>query len=221
MSSKKLLIVEGHFDKLFFDALLPALNIHDVDVKTPNKNGVAYNGKGNAINLFAASLLNIRSGSIEKLALIIDSDFSTISSQGFRNTLNAVIERTSAKKFEIKTSPTSYQSGILFKNDSSGIDAALWIMPNNKEDGYIEYFLFDALSNVKSDITSEAANIIAKMKAKEYPVHHETKAKLAVAMAMLENPGRNISHLIEKDILDCKNNPFLKRFTTFLSTYFK
>ncbi|MDR2176571.1 MAG: hypothetical protein LBP20_00825 [Treponema sp.] len=44
------------------------MTINDVDVKTPNKNGIAYNGKGNAIDLFASSLLNIRSGSIERLA---------------------------------------------------------------------------------------------------------------------------------------------------------
>ncbi|MDR0719292.1 MAG: hypothetical protein LBF78_06615, partial [Treponema sp.] len=94
MLFRKHLIVEGVFDKLFFDALLSALTINDVDVKTPNKNGIAYNGKGNAVDLFASSLLNIHSGSIERLALVVDSDFSDISLQGFRNTLNRIIEKT-------------------------------------------------------------------------------------------------------------------------------
>jgi hypothetical protein len=221
MVFKKHLIVEGIFDKLFFDILLSSLTINDVDVKTPNKNGIAYNGKGNAIDLFASSLLNIYSGSVERLALIIDSDFSDISSQGFRNTLNVIIDKARSKGFDIKTLPTNYKNGILLKSDSCGFDVALWIMPNNKSDGYIEYLLFDALNEVKSNITSEATSIIAKTKVKEYPSHHEMKARLAIAMAMLENPGRNISHLIDKNILDYKNNPSLKNIITFLSTYFK
>jgi hypothetical protein len=220
MVFKKHLIVEGIFDKLFFDALFSALTINDVDVKTPNKNGIAYNGKGNAVDLFVSSLLNIHSGSIEKLALVIDSDFSDISSQGFRNTLKVIIEKARSKGFDIKTLPANYKNGILLKNDSCRFDVALWIMPNNKLDGYIEYLLFDALNAVKSNITSEATSIIAKIKAKEYPLHHEMKAKLAIAMAMMENPGRNISHLIDKNILDYENNSSLKDIITFLRVYF-
>jgi hypothetical protein len=165
--------------------------------------------------------LNIHSGSIERLALVVDSDFSDISLQGFRNTLNRIIEKTRSKGFDVKTSPANYKNGILLKNDSCGYDVALWIMPNNQLDGYIEYLLFDALNVVKSNITSEATSIIAKSRAKEYPPHHEMKAKLAIAMAMLENPGRNISHLIDKNILDYENNSSLKGIITFLCAYFK
>jgi hypothetical protein len=187
----------------------------------PQKSGIAYNGKGNAIDLFVSTLLNIQSGSIERLALIIDSDFSHISSQGFRNTLNTIIEKTRTKGFDIKTQPVNYQNGILLKNDAHELDVALWIMPDNKIDGYLEYLLFSALGAAKTDITSEATEIISKIKTKEYPAHHEMKAKLAIAMAMLENPGRNISHLIEKNILDYGNNQYLKTFTIFLRDYFR
>jgi hypothetical protein len=221
MPSKKYLIVEGVYDKLFLDALLSALGIKDVDIKTPQNNGIAYNGKFNAIDLFVTMLLSIPSGSIERLALIIDSDFSEISSQGFRNTLDTVIKKTRTKGFDIKTQATDYHNGILFKNDAYKLDVALWIMPDNKIDGYFEYLLFNALSAVKTNITTEATEIISRIKTKEYPAHHEMKAKLAIAMAMLENPGRNISHLIDKNILDCGNNQYLKTFTTFLYGYFK
>ena len=165
--------------------------------------------------------MNIQSGSIERLALIIDSDFSHISSQGFRNTLDKIIEKTRTKGFDIKTQPVNYQNGILLKNDAYEMDVALWIMPDNKIDGYLEYVLFSALSAAKTNITSEATDIISKIKTKEYPAHHEMKAKLAIAMAMLENPGRNISHLIEKNILDYENNQYLRTFTAFLRDYFR
>jgi hypothetical protein len=221
MLSKKYLIVEGVFDKLFFDALLPALGIKDVEIKTPQNNGIAYNGKGNAIDLYVTMLLGIPSGGTERLALIIDADFSEISSQGFRTTLNTLIEKTSTKGFDIKTQATDYRNGILFKNDAYKLDVALWIMPDNKIDGYLEYLLFNALSAVKTNITTEATDIISKIKTKEFPAHHEMKAKLAIAMAMLENPGRNISHLIDKNILNYGNNQYLKTFTTFLCNYFR
>jgi len=221
MPRTKYLTVEGIYDKTFYDSLLPKLGINDVEVIIPNNSGIAYNGKGNAIDLFASSLLSLCSGSINKLALIIDSDFSEISSEGFNNTLKAVIKKTYGKGFDLKTTPANYNNGIKLKNDSCEQNAALWIMPDNKSDGYLEYLLFNALNLVKNSITSEVKNIIGKIKTKEYPVHHEMKAMLAIAMAMFENPGRNISHLIDKDILDYKNNESLRIFITFLCDYFR
>jgi hypothetical protein len=212
----KLLIVEGTFDKSFFEALLSALKIKDVEVKTPG-----CNGKGNAIKLFTTSLKMAKSGDVERLALIIDSDFSDISSQGFRKTLNDVIDKVTVEGFTVKTSAAAYQNGILLEDKAYSAVAALWIMPDNKTDGYIEYLLFEALNAVKPDMATEAADIVEKIRNKEYPHHHEMKANLAVAMAMLDNPGRNISRLISKNILDYRNNPSLKKLTSFLSSFFK
>lgn len=220
MSVKKYLVVEGIFDKAFYDALLPAIGIRNVDVKTPNDSGIAYNGKGNAIDLFATILLSLQSDSAAKLAIIVDADFTDIHSQGFRSTLNNLLEKSKSKGFNLKTKPGNYQNGILLKSDKCKNDAAVWIMPDNKKDGYLEYLLFDALDAVKNDITSEAISIISKMKHSEYPAHHEMKAKLAVAMAMLENPGRNISHLIGKNIIKYDDNQYLKNLKTFLCNYF-
>ncbi|MDR0965413.1 MAG: hypothetical protein LBM75_02715 [Myxococcales bacterium] len=93
-------------------------------------------------------------------------------------------------------------------------------MPNNKSDGYLENLLFDALKLEKPELASESEDIVLKFKNKAYPPHHETKAKLAIAMAMLENPGRNISHLIEKDILNHNTNDILGNFISFLKSYF-
>jgi hypothetical protein len=221
MQVKKQLIVEGYFDKMFMDSLLKSSGIKDVDVKMPQAIGTQYGGKGNAINVFASALNLLNDGSLEKIALVIDADFVDISSQGFRNTLQTIKDKTSVKGFNIKTQPVNYRNGIYFKKDSLDVDVAIWIMPDNHLDGYIEYLLFEALKTTKTSIICEMEGIISGMKNKEYPKHHEMKAKLAIAMAMLENPGRNITHLVEKDILNHNHNPVLKNFINFLEYYFK
>ncbi|GHU58111.1 hypothetical protein FACS189444_1290 [Spirochaetia bacterium] len=130
-------------------------------------------------------------------------------------------DKIGKKGFNLTTSPTNYKAGLFFRNSSLDVDIAVWIMPNNGLNGYLEYLLFDALKTTKSAICIDAEKIISTLKNSEYPKHHEMKAKLAVAMAILENPGRNISHLIEKDILDGKHNQVLKEFTNFLQQFYK
>ncbi|MDR1231963.1 MAG: hypothetical protein LBK61_11270 [Spirochaetaceae bacterium] len=221
MQCKKRLIVEGYFDKLFQDALLRSLGMSDIEVTIPQTSGSPYGGKGNAINLFASATHLLYDGSLEKLALIVDADFENISSQGFGKTLENIEEKVNAKGFEKQTKPVNYKTGIYFTKESPKVKIAAWIMPNNSINGYLEYLLFEALKMTKSSITNETENIVSKIQNKEYPPHHEMKAKLAVAMAMMENPGRNISHLMEKDMLDCNNNIKLRDFIEFLSEYFE
>jgi hypothetical protein len=221
MPSKKQLIVEGYFDKLFFGALLRSMGVDDVDVKMPQSAGASYGGKGNAISVFYSALGLLNDGSIENLALIVDADFVEISSQGFRNTLKEINKQLDIKDFKLKTMAAKYKNGLIYRKDSLGIDVAVWIMPDNSSDGYLEYMLFNALHEKRSLIATEATTIVSGLKNKEYAPHHERKAKLAVAMAMLENPGRNISHLIESDILDHNNNSILKDFIEFLKQFYK
>jgi hypothetical protein len=220
-SYTKKLIVEGYFDKLFLDILLQSMKLKDVEVKTPQKNGIMHGGKGNAISVFVSALKLLNDGSIEKLALIVDADFSNISSQGFRKTFDEISVKVNSEGFDIKTASSKFKNGIYYKKESIGVDVAVWIMPNNGLDGYLEYLLFDAFKVTKPQIVSEAEKIIDRLQNKEYPPHHEMKAKLAISMAMLENPGRNISHLVEKNILNYSHNPVLQDFVDFLKNYFQ
>jgi hypothetical protein len=221
MIYKKQIFVEGYFDKLFLESLLHSLNLKDIEVKMPQMTGVSYGGKGNAISVFSSALNLLNDGSIENLALIVDADFTAISSQGFSNTLQAIKDKVEIKGFRLTKSSKNYETGLFFRNDSLKVDIAVWIMPNNGFDGYLEYLLFNALKITKSLIAADAIKISSALRNKEYPEHHEMKAELAIAMAMLENPGRNISHLIEKDILNYNNNPVLKNFTDFLKQFYK
>ena len=218
--SKQYLIVEGYFDKLFYSSLLPKIGRKDINITTPNRNGTGYNGKHNAIDLCCKLIDQMLDGSIDKIGLIIDSDFNDISSQGFVNSLDYIKAKLSDKGFDIKTKPVKYNDGLHFYHSGLNKDIALWLMPDNKNDGYLEYLLFEALTETKSDLTAEAIQIISSLKNKEYPSHHECKAKLAIAMSMLDNPGRNITHLIEKDIVNLHANKKMDKLLNFLTTYF-
>ncbi|MDR0965414.1 MAG: hypothetical protein LBM75_02720 [Myxococcales bacterium] len=131
--SKNLLIVEGKFDKEFLENLLKRIGI-SVEIVTPQtSSGAGYGGKGNAITLFISSLKRLEQGSLEKLALVIDADFSNIHTQGFQNTLKSLLDPKNGKLketgFDIRTKSNEYQSGLFFRNESLECDIALWIMP--------------------------------------------------------------------------------------------
>lgn len=218
--ASKYLIVEGKYDQNFFEKLLDFKKMKGVSIKCPRDLKGSYNGKGNCIDLLTGLVPSFHDGSMSKLGLIVDADFEKISSQGFGNTLKSISEKLKNFGYNIYTKPCNYSNGIIFSNSSGLPDIAIWIMPNNKNEGYIEYFLKDLIDDKLSDMIADAEKICSKMAHKKFSDHHLVKSEIAVFMAMQDNPGRNISHMIEKSLLDF-DKPQLKVFYSFLNKYFK
>lgn len=217
----KYLIVEGMYDKIFFEKIFEKIKLKEIQIRRPTDfNNAQYNGKGNCIRLLDDLVPLFNDGSISKLGLILDADFRHISSQGFDNTLKMVSEKLNKFGYDKKTKSNEYHKGLIFSASNGLPNIAIWIMPNNNKEGYIEYFLKDIISDKFVEMKEEAENICQKMISKKFSEHHLLKSEIAVFMAMQDNPGRNISHMIENSLIDF-NKPEFKVFTTFLKQYFK
>ena len=218
--SERYLVVEGTFDCNFFNLLLNKYSIRDVKIYPPKYFGAGYNGKGNAINVLPDLIKQFQDGRSDKIALIVDSDFISISKQGFNNTLGLIKQKIEPEGYELFTQSCNYNKGLIFKNTKGLPDIAVWIMPNNSSEGYLETLLLDSLKEREEQYFTETKRLYRSIKKRKFPDHHKCKAKLAFHMAIQENPGRNISHIITNDIIDFDSGQ-IKMFIDWLKSYFQ
>lgn len=153
---KKYLIVEGYYDFLFYTSLFDKLKIKDIKIIPPQSFGFLYNGKGNAINLLKDLVRQLYDGRVEKIGIIVDADFKDISRQGFHNTLYDIKEKVKEDGYEPFTKPGDYHNGIILKSSKGLPDIAVWIMPDNKNEGYLEYLLLDGIDSANKQCLKEA-----------------------------------------------------------------
>ncbi len=217
---QRYLVVEGTFDYNFFELLLNKCSIKNIKIIHPKSFGGYYGGKGNAINILPNLIKQLQDKTADKIALIVDSDFISISRQGFHNTLDDVKEKIEPEGYELLTQSCNFNKGLIFKNTSDLPNIAVWIMPNNSSDGYLETLLFNSIKENEGDYLEEANRLYRSVNIKKYPHHHEYKAKLAFYMAIQDNPGRNISHIITNDFIDFDYDQ-MKKFIDWLTNYFQ
>lgn len=108
----------------------------------------------------------------------------------------------------------------MLKSSKGLPDIAVWIMPDNKNEGYLEYLLLEVIDSANEQSKEEAKKICTNLKNYSFPEHHRQKSFLAIFMAMQENPGRNITHLIEKGYIDFKNVK-MEKLINFIVNYYK
>jgi len=216
----KYLIVEGYYDFLFYTSLFNKLKIKDVKIIPPQGFGLKYNGKGNAITLLKDLVQQFYDGRAERIGIIVDADFKDISRQGFYNTLKNIEEKVEKDGYALFTKPNDYHNGIILKSSKGLPDIAVWIMPDNRNEGYLEYLLLEVIDSNKKQAIEEADKICNDLKNYAFPEHHRQKSFLAIFMAMQENPGRNITHLIEKDYIDFKSGK-MEKIINFIINYYK
>lgn len=217
--SNKYLIVEGLYDKIFYKALFEKINLKKINVKSPQDFSIPYDGKGNCINLLSDLVPQFNDGTIEKIALIVDSDFNEISAQGFSNTLRNIDQKLSSLGYNKSTQSCNHKDGIIYSNPRGLPPIAVWIMPDNQNEGYLEYFLKKAIHQDNIQILEESIEICNKMKTRKFSDHHLVKSQLAVFMAMQDNPGRNINHMLERSLIDLDSTD-MKKLCKFLKDYY-
>ena len=217
--AQKYLIVEGYFDKLFYQSLLKKVSLKNIEIVMPTDGTSYYNGKGNSVKMLSTLLPQFNDGTADRILIILDADFDYISNQGFHATLRLVNEELKKHGYDISTRSCDYQNGIEYRNDNGLPNVGLWIMPNNSAEGYLEYLIFDSLSDSKDSAKTEAVAICGKLENVSFSEHHQKKSELAIFMSMQENPGRNITHIIENEYIDFEKDK-IKQLIRFLEGYF-
>jgi hypothetical protein len=171
------------------------------------------NGFEGAITLFEAALF---SANINNIGLVIDADFAN--QNGGVAARWQRVQQVLKKRFpnlEMNSVP-SLEGTVLKPNND--ITIGIWIMPNNKEEGYLEHFLVQMIE--KEDVIyKNALHSVGQLYEKKLLSNwlREKKHHLYTWLAWQQEPGQTFGTAIKKGGLQTEN---VKSFLNWLNATF-
>lgn len=207
-SSKKL-IVEGDIDGSFFEAFCYSIGYRKKEIWVGPPADYAAGkgrGKGNAIDLFVDLVGELRDGRVSRLGLIVDADYASKGGLGYSGTL----EHISGKLGPLDYAPISDgEEGIVFAHAGGLPDIGVWIMPNNRNEGYLEDFCIGIAARSEATLLRRARTAVTDIDTPKFPAHFKTKAEMATWLAWQEVPGQKLAALIGNNLIDTTSPKFL------------
>ncbi|MFM8342078.1 MAG: DUF3226 domain-containing protein [Methylomonas sp.] len=204
MSTCKLL-VEGKGDQDFFSTYCELIiGKNKVEVYPPTKiDNNSGDGWGNLINNLPIILASLEDNSTEKLGIILDADYPPDNSGGFSQRHNKVTEKLLEMGYVIPNNP-KYQQGDIFTHADGLPNVGLWIMPNHQNDGMLEDFVENLITDTtQSSLLQHAVEAINNLPNKLFNSQlHTSKAKVFTWRAWQHKPGCSLSRALHKNILD-------------------
>lgn len=212
--SKKILLVEGNDDRAFFKAFCKKLNIADVEVPeitivTPKDRGSQRNGWTNLLDHLPTEIKRLRSGDIDKLAIVLDADFQPDNNGGLvsrrslvTNKINDFLQEHNYGLYEISEQP-HYQNGDIFKHSNGLSDIGLWIMPDHQNDGMIENLVEQMISTdtEQRSLLAHADLSINNLPTKLFKDIHLSKARIYTWRAWQKEPGIRLPDALSQNLL--------------------
>ena len=199
--SQNILIVEGEADRGFFEALCntPQLGV-SVEVAPPKQLGGTHNTKEGVFNILLDTYLQqLNDGAVSRLAIVVDADAAE-HGQGFARTLRRVEKIVSEYGFSTPTAATA--GGCLFQHSDGLNPFGLWIMPNHADDGMLEHWLSECVSQEQIALFHHAQACVDALPTRLFKPLRRAKADIATWLAWQEKPGEGLYHCVEAGLLD-------------------
>jgi len=218
VTTTKRLIVEGDADKRFFEALLrhAGLEGEGISIGPPMHFGARGQGKQNALSLIPDLVGEFKDGHLTHLGVVIDADFKNVSNQGFLATKSVASELLLRLGY-VESSTTT--SGITYShNDLPTV--AVWIMPNNKDDGIIENWIAQSIRPSEQVLFDSARTTVSRLNPKKFHENQTSKADVATWLAWQQVPGQPIASVIGNQLVDV-NAPLVESIVEWLTATFK
>lgn len=215
--STKRLIVEGSADKHFFASLCRELGCGDIWIGPPTEHDQGGNGKGNAFQALSDYLEEITTGHVTHLGIVIDADFcSSSQNDGFQATYSEISKRLNQHGY---LQHGDGKAGFIFTHLKNLPNIGVWIMPDNKSDGYLEQFCIHAASKSEACLLDHAKRAVATLTNPKFSPHKLAKAEISTWLAWQTDPGQGLNSLIGGNLLDTESSTF-KSLTFWLKTIF-
>ena len=202
--SQNILIVEGEADRGFFEALCNTLQLGvSVEVAPPKQLGGTHNSKEGVFNLLGTYRRQLNDGTVSRLAIIVDADAAE-HGQGFACTLRRVEKIVSEYGFSVPAAaPTAATAGGCLFQHSDGLNPfGLWIMPNHADDGMLEHWLSECVSQEQIALFHHAQACVDALPTRLFKPLRRAKADIATWLAWQEKPGEGLYHCVEAGLLD-------------------
>lgn len=201
--SDNILLVEGEADRSFFEALCRSLNLDtQVEVAPPRRFGAQRNTKQAALHTLPTLLENLIDREDGRLAVVLDAD-NHDHGGGFMRTVRQFSDVVGEFGYRQRTTGARSPDGLLFCHDDGLNDLGLWVMPNNADEGMLEDWLAQCLTEAERPWFDHAIRVIDELPwSAKFKTLRRPKAKVATWLAWQERPGEGLYHAVEAGLLD-------------------
>lgn len=206
--SASILLVEGDADKLFFERICRFLDVStQIKVAPPKEFGQSSNTKGTVFSLLPTLFGQMADGSLRRFAVIVDADTAENNGMGYRKTADRFAE--CADTFGYKRVQRKGQSGgIIFESNDGLSDIGLWVMPDNRREGYLEDWIKDCIISAEKNLFNLAVDTVKALPTpRKFKNIHQTKSEVATWLAWQKVPGQG-PHGASMELLDREAQPF-------------
>jgi hypothetical protein len=203
MKSSKRLLVEGENDQLFFEACCSYARLQDIQIDPPLQMGASKNGKNNAIALLPDLISQMEHQSVTHLALVVDADQPETDGLGFVKTWDKITQILAECGYIIPSCPSKPGEGICFAHNDGFPPIGLWIMPDNRSNGFLEDFIKKSLVGPEKNLFERAERTVKDLpEPKKFKAHHTSKAEVASYMAWQAVPGQGMHGAVGAKLLN-------------------
>lgn len=216
----KKLLVEGLADEAFFVACCKKAGVGEVDIGPPPSFKGEGMGKGNAIKILPDLIDEMDQERVTHLGMIVDADYAQTGGLGFPATWGKIETILGEKSYDIKKTKITNVGGYIFKSKDGLPDVGIWIMPNNKDAGFLEDFIKKSLAKSERKLFEHAQNVVNALGEKRFKELHVSKAEVMTWLAWQKIPGQSFASLISGDLLDLKGG-IGKEFIDWLKKVYK
>ena len=200
----KTLLVEGSDDQDFFSVYCDLLSVENVNVIPPKAlNSSTGDGCGNLIANLPILLNQIKAGDVDRLAIILDADYPPNNNGGFDKKFKLIADQLIQFGYIVPKKPKN-KTGVVFTHSDGLSPIGLWVMPNHQDDGMLEDFVENMITDVTQvDLLRYAEKSIASLPTTLFNKKlHLVKAKVFTWRAWQKRPGICLSKALQDGILD-------------------
>lgn len=204
---KRILIVEGQGDKVFFEKLFDKIGFNiGVKIHSPKDYNFDKDGKKRAITLLETLIKQLIDGSISHLGIVLDADFVS-DHWGFEVTFEKI--KKLLKKSEYGDPEIKF-SGLAFPHLNGLGSIGLWIMPDNSSEGMLEDWIKQSVQDSEKSLLGHAIDTTKKLFNKKFKPIHNSKAEVATWMAWQKRPGCGFDQTIDDSLINLQSKNMIQ-----------
>ena len=206
-----ILIVEGEGDRSCLEQLCRTLNISPDIFLPASPKDLLDDGYDSKQGVYIAledrlELLKQADSPLKRLAIIVDAD-QTQHGQGYSKTFDEVSRRLQAFDYHLDSQASTQANGLVFSHQDEGFNPiGVWIMPNNQQDGAIESWISNCISNTEQPLFSHAKSVVNTVSTtfnRTFTGNKKSKADIATWLAWQKSP--NIGLYTAVNLLDSQS----------------
>lgn len=215
--ANSLLIVEGVGDQSFINAFLECegLNI-DLDVRVVTApdidSDINYTTKQAVFQSLSTVIKQLNDGRYTRIGILVAMDYAQQSRKPIKQqNLEQLSSALNPHNFRLDVQSTDAK-GLFFRNPDFDHPIAVWLMPNNQDEGYLEDWIESCIADKQASYFDSAEQFVNDVSNAHLKPHVTTKAKVYTWLAIQPKPSQDLSRCLSPkyDLVDRNSTDYQK-----------